>query len=131
MRTAYESVNTNLRKRLMRKWFHKPITLEYSKYAQETLRFLEAHPAYTPCLIPNFDHSPRSSYNGLILDNSTPDKWFNFCREIKKQQLTKQSKDSLVFIKAWNEWGEGNYIEPDLKYGKGYIEATRTAFFSI
>ena len=131
MRTAYESVNTNLWKRLMRKWFHKPVTLEYSKYAQETLRFLEAHPSYTPCLIPNFDHSPRSSYNGLILDNSTPDKWFNFCREIKKQQLTKQSKDPLVFIKAWNEWGEGNYMEPDLKYGKGYIEATRTAFFSI
>ena len=30
-------------------------------------------------------------------------------------------------VKSWNEWGEGNYLEPDLKYGKGFIKALRAA----
>ena len=34
---------------------------------------------------------------------------------------------NVVFIKAWNEWGEGNYMEPDTQFGKGYIQATREA----
>ena len=34
-------------------------------------------------------------------------------------------RNKLIFLKSWNEWGEGNYMEPDLKYGKGFIEALR------
>ena len=34
---------------------------------------------------------------------------------------------NLVFLKSWNEWGEGNYMEPDLKYGKGFINSLNQA----
>ena len=40
---------------------------------------------------------------------------------------SRKNEENLVFIKAWNEWGEGNYLEPDLKFGKQYIENTRNA----
>ncbi|MDE6878809.1 MAG: glycoside hydrolase family 99-like domain-containing protein, partial [Odoribacter sp.] len=33
----------------------------------------------------------------------------------------------LVFLRSWNEWGEGNYVEPDLKFGRGYLEALKEA----
>lgn len=33
----------------------------------------------------------------------------------------------ILFLKSWNEWGEGNYVEPDLKYGRGYLDALREA----
>jgi hypothetical protein len=36
-------------------------------------------------------------------------------------------KNKVVFLKSWNEWGEGNYMEPCLKYGHGYIEALSQA----
>ncbi len=40
-------------------------------------------------------------------------------------------EENIVLIKSWNEWGEGNYMEPDLRYGKGYIKATKEALDSI
>ena len=37
----------------------------------------------------------------------------------------------VVFIKSWNEWGEGNYMEPCLKYGHGYLEALKKALDEV
>ena len=37
----------------------------------------------------------------------------------------------MVFLKSWNEWGEGNYMEPDLKFGRGYLEALKDAIQDV
>ncbi len=39
----------------------------------------------------------------------------------------KEQEDRLIFLKSWNEWAEGNYMEPDLKFGRGYIRALAQA----
>ena len=39
----------------------------------------------------------------------------------------KPDEEKIVFLRSWNEWGEGNYIEPDLKYGRGHLEALKKA----
>ena len=105
-----------------------PVTIDYSRYVKEALAFFNEHKEYIPCMIPNFDHSPRSGLKGTILVDSTPQKWYEYCREIRKLEESKNDDERLVFIKAWNEWGEGNYLEPDLKFGKAYIEKTDQAF---
>lgn len=40
-------------------------------------------------------------------------------------------EDNIVIVKSWNEWGEGNYLEPDLQYGKDYIKATQKALDEV
>ncbi len=73
-----------------------------------------------PVIIPNWDHSPRSKRNGHILINSTPDKFGKHIQQTFANISNKKNK--IVILKSWNEWAEGNYMEPDLKYGRGYLE---------
>lgn len=78
-----------------------------------------------PNLVPNFDHSPRSGRYGLILDGSTPDLFYGMCTRVLN--IVKKKQNKFIMLRSWNEWGEGNHMEPDLKFGKGYIKALRRA----
>ena len=80
-----------------------------------------------PTLIPNWDHSPRSGKKGLVFYNSTPDNFMLHISDVLQVTDKKNIEDRIIFLKSWNEWGEGNYVEPCLKYGKGYICALKSA----
>jgi hypothetical protein len=78
-----------------------------------------------PTIIPNWDRSPRSGKFASVYVNSTPDVF-------KAQILSclpfiekKTPEHKIIFLQSWNEWGEGNYVEPDIKYGHGYLDALR------
>ncbi len=73
-----------------------------------------------PCIIPNFDHSPRSGANGYVVIDSTPELFREYVRKV--MSLVQKKNNNIVVLRSWNEWGEGNYMEPDLKYGKSYIK---------
>lgn len=83
----------------------------------------DAQDGIYPSLIPNWDHTPRSGKAGSILINANPDLFEKHAEMVLN--FSKINNKDFVFIKSWNEWGEGNYMEPDLKYGKGFIEALR------
>jgi hypothetical protein len=78
-----------------------------------------------PQLIPNWDNTPRAGRRGLLYKNATPVA-FGKAAECVMQGV-KNKKNKLVFLKSWNEWAEGNYMEPDLKYGHGFIDALSKA----
>lgn len=79
------------------------------------------------CVTPSWDNSPRRKNGAVILIESAPDLYERWLRETIKKIRTDNEDEKIVFINAWNEWGEGNHLEPDQKYGKGYLEATRRA----
>lgn len=78
-----------------------------------------------PVIIPGWDHTPRSGNRGLVFTNSTPELFKTHVMDIL--QTVKDKENNIVFLKSWNEWGEGNYMEPDLKYGRGFIDALSQA----
>ncbi len=80
-----------------------------------------------PSLIPNWDHTPRSGRGGYLYDNCSPALFKKHCLMVFEAIKDKPEEDRVVFLKSWNEWGEGNYMEPDLRYGTGYIDMLRQA----
>ena len=78
--------------------------------------------------MPGFDHSPRSGKYGLIIDGSTPSLFYEHCKRVL--DLVSNKNNKFVMLRSWNEWGEGNYMEPDLKFGRGFINALKQAIQS-
>jgi len=81
-----------------------------------------------PCIIPNWDNTPRSGKDGLVLRGSTPELFRRHAAEAFERVRAKPREHRIVFIKSWNEWAEGNYLEPDLRFGHRYLEVLRDVF---
>lgn len=78
-----------------------------------------------PTIMPQWDRSPRvSAYDGVYV-NATPDKFEQHIHQAINLLKEKEPEHQILFLKSWNEWGEGNYVEPDLKYGHGFLDAIR------
>lgn len=115
--------------RKINRWmFGRPnMIFEYQKYVDYSLRHFNPSRLEYPCILPNYDHSPRSANRGYILHHSTPEKWFEFCSKVFEMYSNRSHEENIVFLKAWNEWGEGNYLEPDMRYGRKYLDALKKA----
>jgi lipopolysaccharide biosynthesis protein len=80
-----------------------------------------------PCVTPSWDNSARRRAEPFILRGSTPDLYERWLTGVLRAGRGRGGSDRLVFVNAWNEWGEGCHLEPDLRSGRGYLEATRRA----
>ena len=88
-------------------------------------------PNVYPTIIPNWDRSPRAGKRAKI--------WYNYHPKYFKEQVklaleiikNKPKQHKILFLMSWNEWGEGNYMEPDLEFGHGYIDALKEAIFEV
>ncbi len=82
------------------------------------------------CVTPMWDNSARRKRHAWILTDSEPRLYEAWLRAMVEQTRHLFSGDErLIFINAWNEWAEGNHLEPDLRWGHAYLEATRTALY--
>lgn len=71
----------------------------------------------------DYDDSPRRGTRAVVARGSTPRKFGKYLRETVGKSLDEGNQ--YVFVNAWNEWGEGNYLEPDTRYGYSYLEEVR------
>lgn len=126
----FSSFYSNVFYAMKRRLFHsyKDNTVSYNHYVDVSMKWFRKYPDFIPCIAPGFDHSPRSGWSGIIYRDSIPQIWESLCHEVSMMVSTKKVSRRVVFIKAWNEWGEGNYLEPDQKYGDAYIKATYKGF---
>lgn len=110
---------------------YKSYLIKYNHYIAVSLEKFRTCPNFFPCIVPDFDHSPRSRWKGFIIKDSTPEKFERLCSEVYKIVRQKEENERIVFVKAWNEWGEGNYLEPDQKFGDAYLQALHRGFFDL
>lgn len=84
-----------------------------------------------PMVFPCWDNTPRSGRRGYVLHGSTPRLFAGYLEQAIAQVAARSPDKRLVFIKSWNEWAEGNYLEPDTVWGRAYLEAIRSVAGSV
>jgi hypothetical protein len=107
-----------------------PIVVNYETAIEHFITKKEFSFNYYPTVIPNWDNSPRAGNKSVVLHNSTPELFKKHLAEgiDKVKNLDPQNK--IVFIKSWNEWAEGNYLEPDVKFGYEYLKVVKELVYS-
>ena len=80
-----------------------------------------------PTLLPQWDRTPRAGSKTEIVTGTSPEKFQHYTEQAIRLIANKQPEHQILFLKAWNEWGEGNYVEPDLRFGHGFLEAIKNA----
>ena len=99
-------------------------------YASIVKRMLnKKRPSYKrfSCVTPGWDNTSRRVKGAYIFDKSTPQLYEKWLKGVIENQMPKSLDEEIVFINAWNEWGEGAHLEPCQKWGRAYLEATRKA----
>lgn len=85
----------------------------------------EAYLPYIPPIGSNWDSRPRHSERAVVVSDYTPANFRQMCQNSRKHIGPPLN---LAIIEAWNEWGEGSFIEPDQQYGFGFLDALRETF---
>lgn len=104
--------------KLWTKIFKKPFVFSYSKVSKYFFDLkTDCAENVCPSIITGWDHTPRSGAKGIVFKNETPEQF-----AIHAKKVIDNSNGPFIFIKSWNEWAEGNYLEPDLKWGTSYLD---------
>ena len=124
--------NKDLRfKQFYRKVLSMPTTYSYKDINKYALFSISQKFDQYPCIIPNWDNTPRSKVNGVVLQDSTQELFRVQLRDAIRQVSNKDPEKRVIFIKSWNEWAEGNYLEPDQRFGTGYLKVIRDEVSNI
>lgn len=114
------------------RWKHRifriPFVVPYADVSRYFVGEEEYDERIIPTIFPNWDHTPRTGKRGLVLHNPAPKYVARHMEEVARRIAGKPQEHRLVFVKSWNEWAEGNYVEPDREYGRSTLELLRKYF---
>jgi lipopolysaccharide biosynthesis protein len=105
--------------------YKRPVCFEYADVVENTLNDIPRDPRFLPQVMPNWDNTPRSGQHGIVYRNSTPELFARHLAKAVAIVKDRPQQEAIIFLKAWNEWAEGNYLEPDAKHGHAYLKAMR------
>ncbi len=102
-----------------------PARYSFASVVEHALNDLPADGRHLPCVLPGWDNTPRSNTRGVVFEGGTPELFAQYLRKAVAKVDTHPAQQKIVFLKAWNEWAEGNYIEPDAMSGHAFLDAVR------
>jgi len=80
-----------------------------------------------PSVFVGWDNTPRRGEKGIVVRNTSPQRFERYLADTIAEAKPIGADGKLVFINAWNEWAEGNHLEPDQEHGHAFLEAVRRA----
>lgn len=104
---------------------HKTLKRIDHRKLSSRVMFKSAEIDMYPIVVPNWDNTPRSSVRGTVLENSSPQLFAKDIIKAIEYLDSNHTAGNFLFIKSWNEWAEGNYLEPDSVTGYQYLEALK------
>jgi hypothetical protein len=100
--------------------------LPYTDFVTEAMREAPAPFPEFPAVCPGWDNSPRRPGGALVLSDGSPRAFGSWLRHETEQIVQRAPpEERLVFLNAWNEWAEGNHLEPDQRFGRAFLEEVR------
>ena len=75
-----------------------------------------------PTILPQWDRTPRAGSAEGMYVNATPENFRKHVLNALDLVKNKEEQHRIIFLKSWNEWGEGNYVEPDQTWGHGFLD---------
>lgn len=119
---------TKVRDKLIKLFTNQSIRHRYSKASKHFIDKLEdSKNNVFPTIITGWDHTPRSGSDGFLFTGYTPETFKDHVDEAMSLLDGKPDEQRIIFVKSWNEWAEGNYLEPDRKWGKAFLEVMKNA----
>ena len=107
--------------------YEKNYTRSYVELMEQMLEKTQPPYPWFRCATPSWDNSARRSEKAVIMLGANPTRYRQWLEKIiYKTMVTNRPSERLVFVNAWNEWAEGNHLEPCIKWGRSYLEATKT-----
>lgn len=85
----------------------------------------------TPRMKSDQPHDGRGYPNTPVVVGNTPENFQSVLQQIKTSMAETPPSAHIITINAWNEWGEGAYLEPDTVTGMGYLNAIQNVFGSV
>lgn len=99
--------------------------INYEKIMQHFFAPEDSWQNVYPSIFPQWDRTPRAGNSEGVYVNATPTTFKKHIQDALNVIKNKDMEHRILFLRAWNEWGEGNYVEPDLKYGHGFLDAIK------
>ena len=82
-------------------------------------------------MIPNWDNTPRLGRKGSVYQGASPELFGAQVTRAAELVADRAPDHRIIFVKSWNEWAEGNYLEPDRQFGRAFLEAHRDALLAL
>lgn len=133
-RTEYLNSQNRKIKNIPKVFFRKFLThlkgysnlhISYEDYINYMISRPQVEYKRYPCVMPMWDNSARKVNNYMAFLGSTPELYKKWLSDVYYKFKPYSKEENLIFINAWNEWAEGNHLEPDLMWGRSYLEKTK------
>ena len=99
---------------------------DYQSAAEAAIELLDSPWKRFPSVMVGWDNTARRARAATIYQGATPAHYEHWLQVTADSLTNVRPEENYLFILAWNEWAEGNHLEPDQRYGRAFLEATRS-----